>query len=62
MKKKKENSASVYSAAELTSSAAKVFGVQSECVAAALKLAGKEAATVKEAKEIVKLFMKKEVI
>lgn len=51
---------SVYTADELAK-AHKVFDTSYEIVAVALKLAGKEAATVTEAKEIINEFMKKEV-
>lgn len=52
---------SVYSAGELAANAKKVFGTRQECVAAALKAAGKMECTVCEAKEIVEKFLKREV-
>lgn len=52
---------SVYSASELAANAKKVFGTRQECVAAALKAAGKTECTVTEAKEIVGKFLKREV-
>ena len=48
---------SVYTAEELADNAGNLFGVRTECVAAALKVAG----TVSKTKEIVEEFMKKEV-
>ena len=52
---------SVYPASELAANAKKVFGTRQECVAAALKAAGKTECTVTEAKEIVGKFLKREV-
>lgn len=52
---------SVYTAEELSENARNLFGVRTECVAAALKVAGIKACTVAKAKEIVEAFMKKEV-
>lgn len=52
---------SVYSAGELAANAKKVFGTRQECVAAALKAAGKTECTVTEAKMIVEKFLKREV-
>lgn len=52
---------SVYTAAELAAAAQSVFKVMPECVTAALMRAGKDKATISEAKEIVKKFMEKEV-
>lgn len=59
----KAETESVYSVDELAEYSNKVFGlnVRSECVVAAFKNAGKESATIAEAKEIVGTFMKKEV-
>lgn len=51
---------SVYTAAELAR-AHKTFHTSYEIVAVALKIAGKERATVSEAKEIVEKFKNKEV-
>lgn len=51
---------SVYTAAELTN-AHKIFNTSHEIVAVALKLAGKEKATVTEAKAIIEEFKNKEV-
>lgn len=53
---------SVYTAEELAENAGNLFGVRTECVAAALKVAGIKECTVSEAKGIVEAFMKKEVI
>lgn len=52
---------SVYPASELAANAKKVFGTRQECVAAALKAAGKTECTVTEAKGIVGKFLKREV-
>lgn len=51
---------SVYTAAELADANA-TLGAAREAVIVALKLAGKEAATLREAKEIVHQFMNQEV-
>ena len=51
---------SSYTAAELAAGH-KTFGTSYEIVATALKLSGKERATVKEAKEIIENFKNKEV-
>jgi len=51
----------LYNAAELAENAEKLFGCRPECVRAALKGAGKTAATVREAEETVRKFLKKEV-
>lgn len=50
-----------YSAPELAANAKTLFGTRPECVAAALKAAGKEKTTVSEAGNIVGAFLKKEV-
>ena len=60
-KEQKASQESVYSASELAANAKKVFGTRQECVAAALKAAGKTECTVTEAKEIVGKFLKREV-
>jgi hypothetical protein len=60
-KEQKASRESVYSASELAANAKKVFGTRQECVAAALKAAGKTECTVTEAKEIVGKFLKREV-
>ena len=60
-KEQKASLESVYSASELAANAKKVFGTRQECVAAALKAAGKTECTVTEAKEIVGKFLKREV-
>lgn len=60
-KEQKASQESVYSASELAANAKKVFGTRQECVAAALKAAGKTECTVTEAKEIVGEFLKREV-
>ena len=46
---------------ELSANAGKLFGVRTECAAAALKAAGIKECTVSKAGETVKTFMKKEV-
>lgn len=62
-KKTKESSQeSLYPAGELAANAKNIFGFRQECVAAALKAAGKTAYTLSEAKEIVNEFLKKEVL
>ena len=60
-KEQKASRESVYSASELAANAKKVFGTRQECVAVALKAAGKTECTVTEAKEIVGKFLKREV-
>lgn len=60
-KEQKASQESVYSASEFAANAKKVFGTRQECVAAALKAAGKTECTVTEAKEIVGKFLKREV-
>jgi hypothetical protein len=60
-KEQKAPQESVYPASELAANAKKVFGTRQECVAAALKAAGKMECTVTEAKEIVEKFLKREV-
>lgn len=52
---------SVYTAEELSANAGKLFGVRTECAAAALKAAGIKECTISKAGETVKTFMKKEV-
>lgn len=59
-KKKEAIVESVYEAEELAK-AHKVFNTSYEIVATALKLAGKDKATVTEAKEIIEKFKTKEV-
>lgn len=67
--KKKEEAAitapafkeSVYTAGELAACSKELFGARSECVTASMKEAGKERATVKEAREIIQRFLSKEV-
>ena len=49
-----------YTAAELADNC-KAFGTYREIVAVALRLAGKEAATLSEARQIIERFKKKEV-
>ena len=51
----------VYSPGEFAKNAQNLFGTRQECVAAALKTAGKSEYTVSEAKEIVQKFLKREV-
>lgn len=53
--------ASAYPAEELASNAMKIFGTRQECVAAALRAAGKAECTISEAKGIVEKFLKREV-
>ncbi len=50
-----------YKAAELAAQARPMFGTTQEVVKAALRAAGKDAATVAEAKTIVKEFLEREV-
>lgn len=52
---------SAYSAGELACNAEVLFKTRKECVAAALKAAGKDTATVSEAQKIVADFLHKEV-
>lgn len=52
---------SVYSVKELSANSKKLFDTRQECVAAALKAAGKTECTVSEARKIVEKFLKKEV-
>ena len=54
------NAECVYTAAELADNC-KAFGTYREIVAVALRLAGKEAATLSEARPIIERFTKKEV-
>lgn len=56
-----EKKDSVYKAAELAANARKLFGKPPEIVSAALKMAGKQTATLNEAIEIVKKFSEREV-
>lgn len=60
-KEQKAPQESIYPASELAANAKKVFGTRQECVAAALKAAGKTECTVTEAKGIVGKFLKREV-
>ena len=50
-----------YSIKDFAGQAKRMFGTTPEAVTAALRLAGKEAATIEEAKKIVKEFLEKEV-
>jgi hypothetical protein len=52
---------SEYKAAELAAVSKNAFNVSPDCVIAALRVAGKEKATLKEAKEIIYKFTHKEV-
>lgn len=52
---------SVYPVSELAANARKLFGTRQECVAAALRAAGKSECTVSEARTVVEKFLKKEV-
>ena len=54
------NAECVYTAAELADNC-KAVGTYREIVAVALRLAGKEAATLSEARQIIERFKKKEV-
>ncbi len=54
------NAECVYTTAELADNC-KAFGTYREIVAVALRLAGKEAATLSEARQIIERFKKKEV-
>ena len=54
------NAECVYTAAELADNC-KAFGTYRAIVAVALRLAGKEAATLSEARQIIERFKKKEV-
>lgn len=51
----------VYSLSEFAVNAVEIFETRQECVAAALKAAGKTECTISEAKEIVDKFLKREV-
>lgn len=59
VKGQKPASESAYPASELAANAKKIFGTRQECVAAALKAAGKEECTITEAKGIVKKFLER---
>ena len=52
---------SVYTVNEFADSSQQVFSVRRECVIAAFLGAGKESATITEAKKIVETFLKQEV-
>jgi len=52
---------SVYTVNEFADSSQQVFGARRECVIAAFLCAGKESATITEAKKIVETFLKQEV-
>lgn len=52
---------STYAADEFASNAKALFGTTTECVAAALKLAGISECTLTQAQEVVEAFRKKEV-
>lgn len=53
--------AATYKVSELAAQARKVFGTTPEVVTVALRTAGKESATVDEAKATVQAFLNKEV-
>lgn len=53
--------ATTYSVQDFSKQAKKMFGTTPEMVTVALRTAGKETATIEEAKETVKAFMEKEV-
>ena len=57
----KTTQASAYGAAELAANARQLFDKPPEVVKAALKTAGKDKATLDEAKETVKKFLEREV-
>ena len=50
-----------YTAAELAAQARQLFGTTPEVVTVALRTAGKETATVEEARETIQKFLNKEV-
>lgn len=52
---------SIYTIDELSTNAKHLFGVQAECVIAALKVADIKECTVSKAKEVVENFMRREV-
>lgn len=58
-KEQKTLQESAYLASELAANAKKIFGTRQECVAAALKAAGKAECTITEAKGIVKKFLER---
>lgn len=60
-KEQKTAQEAVYSLSEFAANAGEIFGTRQECVAAALKAAGKTECTIIEAKEIVEKFLKREV-
>lgn len=60
-KGQKDSCEAVYAAGEFVANAKKIFGKSPECVAAALKAAGKAECTISEAKEVVETFLKREV-
>ncbi len=51
----------MYKISELAAQARRLFGTTPEAVTAALRMAGKEAASVEEAGEIVRAFLDREV-
>lgn len=60
-KEQKPTQEAVYAASEFVAAAKKIFGKSPECVAAALKAAGKSECTISEARAIVEKFLKREV-
>ncbi len=55
------DNAAKYKASELTAQARQIFGTTPEVVTVALRTAGKDAATVDEAKDTVRAFLDREV-
>lgn len=55
------DNAATYSVSELAAQARQIFGTTPEVVTVALRTAGKEAATVEEAKAAVRAFLDREV-
>ncbi len=55
------DSTALYNASELAAQARKIFSTTPEVVTAALRTAGKEAAAVEEAREIIRTFLNREV-
>ncbi len=54
--------AATYKVSELAAQARQIFGTTPEVVTVALRTAGKEAATVEEARDIVRVFLDREVM
>ncbi|MCM1104899.1 MAG: hypothetical protein NC409_12435 [Clostridium sp.] len=60
-KEQKAAQEAVYAIGEFVGAAKKIFGKSPECVAAALKAAGKTGYTVAEARAVVEKYLKREV-